>query len=55
MVLGQRLGGGNQTDVDVFNAIDTMADANTWIRTSATTPTSRQPPDALGVDDHPCA
>jgi len=22
MVLGQRLGGGNQTDVDVFNAID---------------------------------
>jgi hypothetical protein len=28
MILGQRLGGGNQTDVDVFNAIDTMADAN---------------------------
>jgi Putative Flp pilus-assembly TadE/G-like len=28
MVLGQRLGGGNQTDADVFNAIDQMADAN---------------------------
>ena len=28
MIIGQRLGGGNQTDTDVFNAIDTMADAN---------------------------
>ena len=28
MVLGQRLGGGNQTDTDVFTAIDQMADAN---------------------------
>jgi len=28
MIIGQRLGGGNQTDADVFNAIHTMADAN---------------------------
>src|SRR4029450_10767453 len=28
MVIGQRLGGGNQTDTDVFNAINTMAGAN---------------------------
>jgi hypothetical protein len=28
MVIGQRLGGGNQTDADVFTAIDQMADAN---------------------------
>jgi Flp pilus assembly protein TadG len=27
-VIAQRLGGGNQTDADVFNAIDTMAAAN---------------------------
>jgi hypothetical protein len=28
MVLGQRLGGGNQTDSDVWNAVDQMATAN---------------------------
>jgi hypothetical protein len=27
-VIGMRLGGGTQTDADVFNALDTMADAN---------------------------
>ena len=28
MILGQRLGGGSQTDTDVYNAIDQMASAN---------------------------
>src|SRR5436190_12856171 len=28
MILGQRLGGGNQTDTDVYTAVDQMASAN---------------------------